>query len=318
MAFAIALALVAVLGLRPRFAVVPLALAALLAVPVGVVKGADRAGDRVIYEAETEYQYARVVEHPDGVRELELNEGQAVHSRWQRDSVLTGNYWDAFLVDPAAALGRAPRSVAVLGAGAGTMVRAYEHYFPRTRIDAVEIDGDLFDIGKRYFGLRERPGVRLVADDARPFLRRTGDRYDAIFVDAYRQPYIPFHLSTREFFELVRDRLAPGGVMLINIGHPDTSDDLERVLTATVRSAFPHVLRDPVEKVNTVLMASAAPLSGGRLLDAVPELPADLQPIARRAALRMGPALSGGEVYTDDRAPVEWLIDKSIVNYAAK
>ena len=52
-----------------------------------------------------------------------------------------------------------------------------------------------------------------------------------MFIDAYRQPYIPFYLTTREFFALVRDRLDPGGVVVINVGHPEDSDKLEQMLT---------------------------------------------------------------------------------------
>ena len=69
-----------------------------------------------------------------------------------------------------------------------------------------------------------------------------------IMVDAYRQPYIPFYLTTKEFFELARDRLAPGGVVAINVGHPEGSDRLEKVLSATLRSVFANVARDPLER----------------------------------------------------------------------
>ena len=319
LAFAIALAIVACFGLSRRFVLAPLGIAALMAVPVGTVKAADvPAGARVIVERDTEYQYARVVELADGSRQLELNEGQAIHSLYRPDTVLTDNYWDAFLVDPAAALGRPPRTLAVLGNGAGTMVRAYGKYFPDTRIDAVEIDGELTDLGKKYFGLRDRPGVHFFAEDARPFLRRADDdRYEAIFVDAYRQPYIPFYLSTHEFFDLVRDKLTPGGIVLINVGHPRTSRKLEQVLTATMRTVFAHVVRDPVKQVNTVLMASTAPITAAKLRSAAPGLPRDLRPIATGAAARLQPSLRGGSVYTDDKAPVEWLVDTSIVDYAA-
>ena len=321
--FALLLAIVATLGLRGRWWLAPIAVAALMVVPVGTVKEAKEGG-RVIHETDTTYQYARVVEYDGGVRKLELNEGQAVHSLYRPESVLTDDYWDAFLSDPLAALGEPPRRLAILGDGAGTMVRAYGRYFPETAIDAVEIDGELTEIGKRYFGLRERPGLRFFAQDARPFLRRSEVRYDAIFVDAYRQPYIPFYLSTQEFFELVRDRLTPGGVLLINIGHPETSDALEKVLTATVRAAgFEHALRDPVKETNTVLIASRVPVTRERLLAAAAgagtgALPTDVARLAREAADRLEPALRGGDVYTDDRAPVEWLIDKSIVSYAAE
>jgi spermidine synthase len=221
------------------------------------------------------------------------------------------------LVEPLAVLGRPPRSLAILGNGAGTTARAYGRYFPSTEVDAVEIDGELTELGRRYFGLRDRPGLRLFAEDARPFLRRTRARYDAILVDAYRQPYIPFYLTTREFFELVRDRLNPGGMVMINIGHPEGSDRLEEVLSATVGTAFPSVMRDPIEDVNTLLVAGRQPVRAEKVAAAAPALPADLRPIAAAAAARLAPPLRGGTVYTDDKAPVEWLVDKSIVSYAA-
>ena len=114
------------------------------------------------------------------------------------------------------------------------------------RSTRVEIDGELTDIGRRYFDMRG-PRLRTHTADARPFLRRTKQRYDAIFVDAYRQPYIPFYLATREFFELARDRLRPGGVVLVNVGHPERLDRLEQVLGATMGAVFATVLRDPSE-----------------------------------------------------------------------
>ena len=218
---ALMVALVAALALPRRMLLVPLGIALLLAIPPGATKpGSD--GARVLEERETDQQYARVVEEPDGERRLELNEGVVFHSTWRRDTVLTGNYWDGWLSTPFTVLGRPPRSVAILGNGAGTAVRAYEQLFPATQIDGVEIDGALTELGKRWFGLRERPGVRLHTDDARPFLRRAHRRWEAVFIDAYRQPYIPFYLATREFFALVRDRLVRGGVVVINVGHPRT------------------------------------------------------------------------------------------------
>jgi spermidine synthase len=314
MAFAVALALVAVLGLGVRWTLAPLGIAALIAVPVGTVKAAGEG--RVIHEAETLYQYARVVQLDNGVRRLELNEGQAIHSEWRPHTVLTGNYWDGFLALPFAATSKPSERVALLGSGAGTVVRAYERYFPQTRIDAVEIDGELTEIGKRFFGLRERPGVRFVTADARPFLRRTDTRYDAICIDAYRQPYIPFYLATREFFELVRKRLEPNGVVVINVGHPEDSDELERTLGATMHAVFPAVMRDAMKPTNTLLIASGRAISAERLRAA--RLDPDVARLARGAAQRLEPRLPGGRVYTDDVAPVEWLVDRSIVSYAAR
>jgi len=315
LAFALLLALVAAVGLGARWVFVPLAVAALMALPTGTVKAA---GDgRVIEEADTQYQYARVVEYPDGERHLELNEGQAIHSVYEPGSVLTGGVWDGYLVTPFSVRRDPPGRIAILGNGAGTTARAYAKYFPSTLIDGVEIDGELHDIGRRLFGLRDRPQLRLYTEDARPFLRRSRGGYDAIFVDAYRQPYIPFYLATREFFSLARSRLAPGGVLTVNAGHPEGNDDLEKVLAATMGAAFPFVARYPIEDENTLLVAADTRPSRDALLRSLPRLPADVRPVAARAAGLLGPALPGGTVYTDDRAPVEWLIDASIVDYAA-
>jgi predicted membrane-bound spermidine synthase len=315
--FALALAIVAVAVLgRARYLLVALALAAVLALPARGINPTSDKG-RVIHETETTYQYARVVQHPDGSRRLELNEGRGVHSMYVPGTVLTDGVWDGFLVLPFASRRQPPSRIAILGNAAGTTARAYGHYFPATRVDGVEIDGRLHEIGKRFFGLRERAGLRLVTDDARPFLRRARGRYDAIFVDAYHQQYIPFYLATREFFELVDQRLAPGGVVIVDVAHPEGSTSLERVLTATLRTVFPTVVRDPIRPRNTLLLASRGPAGAGKLVAAAQRLAPELANLARLTAARLGGALSGGSVYTDDRAPVEWLIDRSIVAYTA-
>jgi spermidine synthase len=310
--FALALACVAVPWLRSkRYLLVPLVIGALLVVKPATV-GANVAGARVIFSAETQYQYARVLQFGSGERWLQLNEGVAVHSLYRPWSYLTGGYWDDFLVLPLAGELGVPRRIAILGDAAGTVARAYGHYFPAARVDAVELDGELTAIGRRYFDLR---GQRLhtYTADARPWLAASGVRYDAIFLDAYRQPYIPFYLVTREFFALIRSHLRAGGMVIVNVGHIPGSDALEKVVSATLGAVFPVVLRDVFSSTNSLVVASARRLSSARIHAAVP---AGLQDLASMAGGRLVPALRGGAVYTDDRAPVEWLTDLSILQYA--
>ena len=312
-AFAVALGIVAAAGLGWRYLALPAALAAVIAVPVGTVKATE--GEEVLFEGETEEQYVRVVEQEDGDRALELNEGQATHSLYRPGSYLTDDVWDGYLVLPFAARSEPPERIAILGNAAGTTARAYGHFFPETEVDGVEIDAKLTELGRRYFDM-DNPRLEVFHEDARPWLEDSEGDYDVIMVDAYRQPYIPFYLATKEFFELVRDRLAPGGAVIVNAGHPEGNDDLEKVLSATLAEVFPTVLRDPIEDTNTLLLATEAPAGDQRLAEAIPKLPDDLRVVAAASSERIEPRLTGGDVYTDDKAPVEWLIDRSILGYA--
>ena len=308
-------ALVAVAGLSWRWIAVPVALALALALPTGTLRAAEEG--TVILEEETEQQFVQVIEEPDGDRILELNEGQAIHSLYKPGSYLTGRYWDGLMVLPFSVLDETPKRVAILGNAAGTAARMYSHYFPDSRIDGVEIDPELTEIGEKYFDLGA-PNIHTYSADARPWLRQSDGDYDVIVVDAYRQPYIPFYLATKEFFDLVAEKLAPGGVVVVNVGHPEGNDDLERVIGRTMAESFTSVTRDPIEAANTLMLGSQGEASSNNLLAAVGVLPEDVRNVAVATSARIGPRLPGGEVYTDDRAPVEWLIDRSILGYAGE
>jgi spermidine synthase len=312
--FGVMLALIAALGLGKRYLLVPLLIAAALLIPVGAIKSTS--DGEVLFEADSEHQYIRVIEEADGDRLLELNEGQAVHSLLRADSTLTGDVWDGYLVLPFAALSEPPKRIAILGNAAGTTARSYGEYLPETEIDGVEIDPELEEVGNRYFDMASNEQLEVYSEDARPWLRRSDGGYDAIFVDAYRQPYIPFYLATEEFFALVRERLAPGGVVVVNAGHPEGNDDLEKVLGRTMSEAFPNVMRDPIEPTNTLLVASEAELSADGIRAGTEDLPVEVANLGATEASRFGELLPGGRVYSDDLAPVEWLIDRSILGYA--
>jgi hypothetical protein len=106
-------------------------------------------------------------------------------------------------------------------------------------------------------------------------------------------------------------------MLVINIGHPEGSDELEKVLSATMGAELPNLLRDPSQDTNVMLAGSRVPISAARLRAAIPSLPARLRPVATATAARLDAPLQGGRIFTDDRAPVEWLIDTSIVEVAA-
>ena len=284
------------------------AVGALLVVPPGVIKASD---GRILHEEESRYQFIQVVER-GGARRLYLNEGVAVHSVYRPDTVLTGGLWDALLVIPAL-LDREPRSLAVLGNAGGTVARAYGVFWPEVEIDGVEIDPAVSDVGLRLFGMGENPRLRVVDADARPFLRRTERRYDVIIVDAYHQPYVPFYLATRQFFELARSRLAPGGVLALNVATVPGDRRLRDALAGTVAAVFPETRVWPVLRFNHFVVGLTEPLRGHR------PVPAPLRPLARLLESQLSaPVAASDEPWTDDRAPVEWVTDRMILEYAAR
>jgi spermidine synthase len=303
------LALAAALLAGPRWLVAPAAAAALLALPAGHVKAS-------LYEAESQYQFIRVVERTDGVRELELNEGIAVHSQWRPDSVLTGSYWDLFLILPPL-LDGSPRRMLVLGNAGGTIARAYGRFYPDVQIDGVEIDPKLNEVARRFFGAGENPRLQLIAADGRPFLETSNRQYDLIVVDAYRQPYVPFQLATQEFFEVAREHLRPGGAIALNIAATPDDRRLSDAIGTTLLTAFPQVWRWSPLRFNDVLVGLDRPLTRSTLVhraDRVEGRVRLLLPLLRTLELER----PHGRPLTDDRAPVEWLTDRMIFERIAQ
>jgi spermidine synthase len=308
-------ALLAVAGatlLGVRWLALGAALAALLAVPPGVVK----ATEGVIHEDESLYQFVQVTEH-DGARRLYLDEGVAVHSVWRPSDVLTGGVWDTFLALPPL-LGRPLEHVAILGNAGGTTARAMGVYYPRADIDGVELDPAVTDVGRRYLGLDDNPRLHVHTADARPFLRRSDGGYDLIVVDAYRPPYVPFYLATREFFQLVRDRLAPGGMVALNVATVPDDTRLAEGIATTVAAEFPAVWTWQALRFNQIVVGLTRELPRSEVERRLNAVQGDLAPLTGLAARDFTPARTSGDPWTDDHAPVEWITDRMIVEYAAE
>ena len=130
------------------------------------------------------------------------------------------------------------KRILMIGLGGGSISTYYGRAMPDVHIDTVELDQRVIDVAKQYFALRETPRVRYIAADGRVFLNRSKDRYDLILLDAYRGGYVPFHLLTREFYTLVKDRLTPGGAVAFNV-HDGTK--LYHSTVRTLGEVFPTV-----------------------------------------------------------------------------
>jgi spermidine synthase len=304
------LALAAVLLLGRAWLPAGAAAIALLAVPAGAI----RPDEGLLYETESTYQYIQVVERDDGWRSLKLNEGVAVHSLWRADSVLTGSEWDMFLVLPPL-LDRSPATLLVIGNSGATTARAYGHLYPEVAIDGVEIDPEVTEAGRRFLGVDENPRLHVITADGRPFLRETDRRYDLIAVDAYRQPYIPFYLATKEFFELAKSRLAPGGMIALNIAAVPGDDRLGRAIGSTMASVFPQVWGWRALRFNDLLIGMTTPTTREELVRRIAGLPREIATLGPPFAEELREIRQEERPLTDDRAPVEWLTDGMLIDY---
>jgi spermidine synthase len=307
------LALAAVPLVGARAVAAPLIIFALLAMPVGAIK--DAPGETVLFEGESPYQFVQISEKPGGERILRLNEGWALHSVLPASrAALTGGYWDAFSALPVITGAPAGR-LAVLGNAGGSIARAYRIIWPEVPVDGVEIDPVVSEAGARYLDM-SGPNLTVHEADARFWLAGERGPFDAIVVDAYRQPYIPFHLATQEFFQQVRDRLTPNGVVAINVGTPPGDDEVVRSIGATMRTVFPAVMEARYEEFNSVLIGFRNPAEAVNAKAALAGATGAVAPAAHKlGGLLQFVTPGGGQVLTDDKAPVEQMTDGAILDY---
>ena len=203
----------------------------------------------------------------------------------------------------------AVKKVLMIGLGGGSISSYLGRYMPDAAIDTVEIDPGVVSAAKKYFGMVETPRVRYLEGDGRVFLNRRKDSYDLILVDAFHGGYVPFHLLTREFYTLIKERLAPGGAAAFNV-HDATKLYASTLLT--LRAVFPSVHLYPSGEGEMITVATAGPAPEADTLArrasalqekhgfrfALPEL------VARRTE-RSGTAHTG-ELLTDDFAPASF------------
>ncbi len=283
----------------------------------------------VIWQGESAYNFIQVVENREsGAYELVLNEGHAIHSLYypkEATQPLTRGPWDYFTVGPYfTPQQRADKikSIAFIGLAGGTATkRMTDAYGLQVQIDGVEIDPTIVAIGRRYFDMRE-PNLHVIVQDGRYFLKTTEKRYDVVAVDAYHQPYIPFQLTTKEFFAEVRDRLNDNGSVIVNAGRTSTDYRLVEVISQTMRAVFPNVyLIDTPGYTNTMVIGTKNP---SQLADFAKNIEVECSIRPQSPIVTIGEdaiareVAPGPKVFTDDLAPVEDLIDRILLDYARK
>ena len=276
-----------------------------------------------IYEKESSYNYIQVLER-DGYRYLRLNEGQGIHSIYHPEQEAYRGTWMQVL--PAPFFNLPPFSpsdvnnAAIIGLAAGTTARQATSAFGPIPIDGFEIDREIVKVGQDYFSMTGE-NLNPIAQDGRWGLAHSGKRYTIISIDAYRPPYIPWHLTTREFFGIVYDHLDSRGALVLNVGRTPEDEKLLSGLAATIQSVFPSVyVMDVPGTFNSIIYATMQPTDSQYLEENLALLLETESPNStlvqsmRIALANMRPVPEGGQIFTDNKAPIEWITNQMVLN----
>lgn len=198
------------------------------------------AGEQIIAQTESPYSYIEVSQSEDGIRHLAFSEAYAVQSRFDPDDVLNdGLYWDYYAILPALYADQ-NLAVAIIGNAGGTIPRLLNKFYPELEIDGVELDPAVSKIAQENFAPFPA-AVSLHHTDGRVFLQQAQPGYQLIILDAYKEIAIPAHLSSQEFFQLVKSRLTPDGLVAFNINTTGTDSEVYQRLIATLQKTYRNV-----------------------------------------------------------------------------
>jgi spermidine synthase/uncharacterized membrane protein len=304
-----------------RYVWMPLVIVALF---IWGVPGTDKNTTGLVYETESSYNYIQVIEK-DEFTMLRLNEGQGVHSIYKADQLFFNGPWEQVVAAPF--FNSAPMAtdqitdIAIIGLAAGTTVRDAALVFPNAVIDGIEIDPKIVEVGRKYFDMND-PNLNVIIQDGRWAIKNSTKKYDIISVDAYRPPYIPWHMTTQEFFLILKDHLKEDGVMVINIGRSTDDRRLIDSLYSTIHTVFPTLyVTDLSDSFNSILFATNTETNLQNFLDNYVILNED--PLTNQFILGvMATTYAGlqdtpniGMVFTDDLAPIEGITNSLIMQF---
>lgn len=290
------------LMMRRKAAVVLVALAGLVFFAHGPKPPAT-----LIYSSESAYNRIRVDDY-NGLRMLLLNDPHYFQTLEKLGSQSSGFYLDDFALGP---LIVPAKSLLVLGMGAGGSIQASWAVAPALQVDAVEIDPAVVRVGQEFFGLPKNDArLRVHIADARPWLATHAVKRDIVHVDLFQGgPYVPFYLTTVEFFRLVKSRLADEGVLIVNVYDASARRELLNAMGATMREVFPTVEVDSTGKGNHIVFAFARKRTHEEVTEKLRAAsgPDWVQKLAAKAAkeiVEFEPQ-ANATVFTDDKAPIE-------------
>lgn len=308
---------------QPQLLVLPLILIILSALVLGTSQRPPPDGMTLLYERDSAYNLVQVVEDQNQTRYLLLNEGQGFHSQWHPEQIYYRRTWGYFLVAPY--FNEVPftpvdvENLAIIGLAGGTIARQYTAVYGDIPIDGIEIDPVIVDASRQYLGMT-MPNLNVIVQDGRYGFNQLDHQYSVVGIDAYRVPYVPWHLTTVEFFEEIESKLTENGVVVINVGRTPSDRRLVNAMTATMLEVFPTVhAMDVPDSLNTILVATHLPTNSENLIRNLETINPTTNPILytaiETAVQTIVPIQPSDTIFTDDHAPVEMIIDDMVIDY---
>jgi predicted membrane-bound spermidine synthase len=203
-----------------------------------------------------------------------------------------------------------PRRILMLGLGGGSISTYLGRFMPELLMTTIEVDPGVISAAKTYFGIRETERMRYRAGDGRVLLHRSDEQYDLILLDAYRGGYVPFHLMTREFYELVKRRLTSGGAVAVNV---HDGNKLYASSIKTLSAVFPGLDLHPTGLGEVIAVGTQTAPGVGVLwhraatLQERYEFRFPLPLLLQRRLEHPPPQAASADVITDDFAPADVL-----------
>ena len=222
---------------------------------------------KLIHEAETLYSHLDVVDNYNSINNRALFLNGYLHSEMNKDSPndLVVDYTKFFPLG--IVLNNDAKKVLFIGGGGFSGPKYFLQNYPNVSVDVVEIDPAVVEVAKEYFSLDDtNPNLRIFTQDGREFLANHQDKYDLVILDAFSKSYVPFHLMTMEFYEILYNKLNPGGVTISNhIGSPNSNQDasdLYRANLKTMLDVFPTVYVFPTDYSKSIQNIILATIKG--------------------------------------------------------
>ena len=265
----------------------------------------------VILQTESVYNQIRLVDTEKMVLVIlnsqrnKLNQSAYI----KNGTLINFSYIDLFNIGP---IITPVKNLLVLGMSGGASVRQHQQYSPDIKVDAVEIDPKVAAIAKERFGIREGDNLKIFEADARPFLEKSEKKYDMIEIDLFQgNPYLPFYVVSREFFQAAYSHLSSDGLLMMNIFAPRSQEILVPTL-ATINSVFPSVYTIPIDD-NFVVLATRSTTSLEEIKNRIVQAKGQVSLDLRLAVDYTSDLIQEFQpdkkmpIFTDDWAPVELL-----------